>query len=364
MLDNHIAIGPCIDRDLAQRCTQSATHNLDPGALITVQLISQPAQGSGQLDQRAATAGHNAFFNSGSGGIQGIFDPQFAVLELGFRRSSDLDHGHTAGEFGDALVELLAVVLGIGVLQFPADGRHALSDGITAVFAGDDGGFFLADGDAADPAEILQRHLVERHRSVFADHGSTGEDGNVREGGFAALAKGGCADSSHLKHAAVFVHHQGCQGLSIDFLGQNHQGRSCFLNRLKNRHEISHGTDLAIGQQQQGIFELTDLTITIGDEIRRAVTPVEGHSFGHLQLRGQRLGFLHGDHPIDGDLVHGFSHHATNFFIASGTHCGHLTDGISTDGLAALSETFDDQSDRFLHAATELDRAGTGCGVA
>ena len=340
------------------RCHQGTLQNLNPGALIALQLLDKAVQPIGQLQECCSTTGNNAFFDRCTRGVQGILNPQLAVLEFRFRWGTDLDDGNAAGEFGDALVQLLAVIVGVGGIEFPLDRCDAVCDGGTVIIRGHDRGVLLADGDATGFAEVRQLDLVQGHGPVFADQCSTGEDGDVGQGRFATFAEGWGTDSRHLQHAAVAIHHKGRQGFAIHFLGQDEQRRTTLLNRLKHGNQVSNGADLAIGEQDQRIFELTDLTIGVGHEIGRAVAAIEGHAFGDLKLRGQGFGFLNGDHPICADAIHGFGNHPSHFVVTTGTDGGHLTDGISRYGLTALLEAIHHLCDSFFHATAQLHRAG------
>ena len=329
-----------------------------------MQLSSNGIKGSCQLQQCGATPGNNAFLNGGSGGIQGILDAQLAVFELRFGGCSHLDHGNATSEFGNAFGELFAVVLRLGVVEFTANGGHTLCHCVSAFLASDDRGAFLADRDSAGAAEIGECDLLEGHRPVFADHCAAGEDGDVCQCSFAALAKRWSTHSSDLQNAAVFVDHQGCQSFPVHLFGQNHQGRAGLLNGFENRYQVGHCTHFAVSEQQQCVVEFADLAVTVGDEIRGAVATVEGHAFSDIELSGQRFGFFDGDHSVDADLIHRFFDHLTHLFIAAGADRGHLTDGISADGLASLSKTFNHMFNRRFHATAKFDRAGSCCRVA
>jgi hypothetical protein len=72
-------------------------------------------------DQRDATTGTMPFFDRGTGRVQRVFDAGLLLLHLDLGGSTDLDHGDTAGQLGQTLLQLLAVVVGGGVLDLGAD---------------------------------------------------------------------------------------------------------------------------------------------------------------------------------------------------------------------------------------------------
>jgi hypothetical protein len=53
--------------------------------------------------------------------VQGVFDAGLLLLHLDLGGGADLDQRHTAGQLGQALLQLLAVVVGGGLLDLGAD---------------------------------------------------------------------------------------------------------------------------------------------------------------------------------------------------------------------------------------------------
>ena len=94
--------------------------------------------------------------------------------------------------------------------------------------------------------------------------------------------------------------------------------------------------------------------VLIRDEVRGAVAPIEGHPLGDLHLGRQGFGFLHGDHPVGADPVHGFGDHPAHLFVVAGAHGGHLTDGITLHGGAAAGDPLHGPVHGKFHAAAEF----------
>ena len=69
----------------------------------------------------SAAASNNTFLNSSLGCVQSILDAQLLVLHLNFGSSTDLDAGHTAGQLGQTLLQLLAVEVAGSGLDLAAD---------------------------------------------------------------------------------------------------------------------------------------------------------------------------------------------------------------------------------------------------
>ena len=199
-------------------------NDLNAGAVIAAEAVPEIVQPISKLQQCAASSGNDPFLHGCSGGVEGILDPQLAVLEFGFRRCPNLDHGNSAGQLGDALLELFAVVIRIGGLKFAADCGHTITNGLAVIIVGDDCCGFLTDGDATCLAQVFQGDFVESHGLVFADQRSPGQDRDVGEGCLAAFAEGGGSDGCNLKDSAALVHHKGGESFPFHFLGEDQQG--------------------------------------------------------------------------------------------------------------------------------------------
>ena len=63
----------------------------------------------------------DALVDGGLGGVHGVLDASLLLLHLGLGRGTDADHGDAADQLRQALLELLAVVVGGGLLDLVAD---------------------------------------------------------------------------------------------------------------------------------------------------------------------------------------------------------------------------------------------------
>ena len=81
-----------------------------------------------RAEERDAAAGDDALFDGRAGRVQRVLDAGLLLLHLGLGRGADLDDGDAADELGEALLELLAVVVGGGVLDLRADLLDAALD--------------------------------------------------------------------------------------------------------------------------------------------------------------------------------------------------------------------------------------------
>ena len=82
------------------------------------------------LQQGHATTGDDALLDGRLCVADGVLDAVLALLELHLGGSAGLDHRNTAGQLGQALLQLLAVVVGVAVLDLGTDLRNPARDGV------------------------------------------------------------------------------------------------------------------------------------------------------------------------------------------------------------------------------------------
>jgi chaperonin GroEL len=102
-----------------------------------------------RLDQRDATTGDDPLFDGRLGVAHRVLDAVLALLELDLGRRSGLDHRNAAGQLGQPLLQLLAVVVGVRVFDLDADLVDPALDLLRIAGALDDGGLVLGDDDLA-----------------------------------------------------------------------------------------------------------------------------------------------------------------------------------------------------------------------
>jgi hypothetical protein len=153
--------------------------------------------------------------------VQGVLDARLLLFHLGLGVRPDLDDGHAADQLGQPLLQLLAVVVGLGVLDLSADLLHARFDVGLLAGAVDHRGVVLVDGDVLGAAEILERDVLELEAEILGDGLAAGEGGEILEHLLAAIAEAGRLDRAHLQGAAQLVHDQRGQRLALDVLGHD-----------------------------------------------------------------------------------------------------------------------------------------------
>ena len=157
------------------------------------------------------------------------------LLQLDLGGGADLQHGNAAAELGETLLQLLAVVVAVGVVDLGLDLVDPTLDVVVGASTFDDGGLVLGDDDLLGRAEQIERGVLELEADFLADDLATGEDGDVLQHGLAALAEARSLDGCRLERATDLVDDQGGQGLALDVLGDDDQRTAALHDLLEHR---------------------------------------------------------------------------------------------------------------------------------
>ena len=117
-----------VDRDLLQRLLERTGDDAGTGRFVTVQVLGELEHLGLRTDECDATAGHDALFDRGLGGLHRVFDAVLLLLELDLGGGTDLDDRHAARQLREPLLELLTVVVGVGVVDLGPDLADAALD--------------------------------------------------------------------------------------------------------------------------------------------------------------------------------------------------------------------------------------------
>ena len=168
-------------------------HDVRAGGLVAGQ-VELVERGDDRVGQRHAAAGQQALLDGGLRVADGVLDAVLALLELDLGGRADLDDRDTAGELGQALLQLLAVVVGVAVLDLGADLVDPALDLLGVTGALDDRRLVLGDDDLASPAEQVKAGVLQLEADRLADDRAAGEDGDVAEHRLAAVTEAGRLD--------------------------------------------------------------------------------------------------------------------------------------------------------------------------
>ena len=108
--------------------------------------------------------------------------------------------------------------------------------------------------------------------------------------------------------------------------------------------------------QDVGVLQHRFHRLRIGDEVGREVAAIELHAFDPLDLGGQALAFIDGDHAVLADLLHGVGQELADFRIVVGGDGADLGDLflLVLDRDRHALELVGDVGHGLLHARLEL----------
>src|SRR5690606_475936 len=145
LLDDDGTLEAGVVGDVAGGRLERLPHRLRTGGLVALELGDELADGRAGPQERGAAAGDDALLDGRTGGREGVLDAVLLLLELDLGGRADLDDGDAAGELGEALLELLAIPVGVGVLDLALDLGDAALHVVLGTGALDDGGLVLGD---------------------------------------------------------------------------------------------------------------------------------------------------------------------------------------------------------------------------
>src|SRR6185437_9380779 len=334
----------------------------DHDAVLLVLVVAlELADRRQRTHQRHAAAWHHALFHRRTRGVQGVFDARLLFLHLDFGRGTDLDHRHAAGQLGDALLQLLAVVVGGGLLDLRLDLLDAALNALGVAGAVDEGGVFLGDDDLLGAAEILDGGLLELQADLFRDHGARGQDRHVFQHRLAAVAEARRLDGADFHDAADGVDHQRRQRFAFDFFGDDQQRLARLGDAFQHRQQITHVGDLLVVQQDVRLFQLALHRLLVVDEVWRQVAAVELHAFDDVELVLETRTVLDRDHAFLADLVHRLADQLADVLVAIGGDGADLRDRLGIGrGLGDFLQFLDGGGHGLVDAALQIHRVHAG----
>src|SRR6478735_1722164 len=358
VLDNHFAVRAGVVGDLAGRGLEGLAHDVDADLGIAFEL--DLVEGRDGLQEGGAAAGDEALFDGRTGRRECILDAVLLLLELDLGGCADLDDGDATGQLGQALLELLTVVVRGGLLDLRLDLAHATLDLVGLAVAVDDRRVVLGRDDATGRTEVLDGDRVELAPDLLADDGAAGQDGDVTQHLLAAIAEARRLDGKDLDGATELVHDERGESLAVDVLADDQRGLALGHGLLERRQHVLDGRDLLVRDQDERVVEDSFHAVRVGHEVRRDVAAIELHALGVFLLEAQALALFDGDDAVLADLVHHLGDDLADFRIRGGDG-GDGRDLLAVvDRAGLLLDLLDDGLDGGLDAALDDHRVGPG----
>ena len=105
-------------------------------------------------------------------------------------------------------------------------------------------------------AELVELDVFKLDAEVLEDGLAAGQNGDILQHGFAAVAKAGGLDGTDLQHAAELVDHQCRQGFAFDVFGDDQQRPAVLGNLFENRDQRLDGADFLFVDQNVRFIEI------------------------------------------------------------------------------------------------------------
>ena len=140
-----------------------------------------------RVQQRHAAAGNDPLFDGRLRRLDRILDPVLLLLQLDLGGRADLDDGDAARELGQALLELLAVVVRVGLLDLGLDLVDPALDVLVLAATLDDRRVVLGDDDLPGRPEQIHRGVLQLEADLLGDDLSAREDRDVLQHGLAPV---------------------------------------------------------------------------------------------------------------------------------------------------------------------------------
>src|SRR6202023_1255812 len=141
---------------------ERADDDLRARLLIALELLEELLlDGVCRVDERDAAAGNLTLLECRASGLESVLDAVLLLFHLRLGRSADLDDGDAAGQLCETLLELLAIEVGIGVLDLRLQLLDPSLDRVGLAGTIDDGGRVFVDDDTTSLAELRDLRVLE-----------------------------------------------------------------------------------------------------------------------------------------------------------------------------------------------------------
>ena len=143
------------------------------------------------------------------------------LFQFHFSGSANFDHTYATSQLGQALLELLAVIVAGRLFNQGADLAHTSLDLLLFASPLDDSRVVFGNYNCAGPSQVTETGILKFEAGLLGDDFTTGENSDIFQYGITAVAKARSLHGHDIKGTAQFVDDQCRQGLTVYILGDN-----------------------------------------------------------------------------------------------------------------------------------------------
>ncbi|GAK50203.1 hypothetical protein U14_01430 [Candidatus Moduliflexus flocculans] len=223
----------------------------------------------------------------------------------------------------------------------------------------DNGRVVFVNRDPFGFAEVVQRDAVELDAKIIGNHLAVGQNGNVFQHRFAAVAEARRFHGGHIQRAAQFVDHEGRQRFAFHVFRDNHERFAHARHLFQNREQVFHAADLFLIDQNVRVIENRFHPFRVGHKIGREIAAIKLHPFHHVQRGFHAFRFFHRDDAVFADFIHRFGDDfADGGIVIRGDRADLFDFQLAFHRLADLFQFRHDRLDGLVNAAFQIHRVG------
>src|SRR6266576_398053 len=354
LVDDDRALEARVVRELANGLLERARDHGRTRPLVTLERVELDR--ADRVQERDTAARDNTLLERGASRLERVLDAVLLLLHLGLGRSADLDHRDAAGQLREPLLELLAVEVGVGVLDLGLQLLDPALDRVGVAGTVDDRRRLLVDDHAAGMAELRELRVLQLEAHLLGDHLGAGEDRDVLEHPLPAVTEARSLDGDGRERAAQLVDDDRRERLALDILRHDQQRLTGLDHRLEHRQQVLDGADLLVRDQDERVLEDRFHALGVRDHVRRQIALVELHALSELELEAERLPLLDVHDAVLADLLDRVGEDVADLTIARRDGRDARDVLLAGDLLGLRLQVLDDSLDGLLDAALERHR--------
>ena len=167
------------------------------------------------------------------------------LFEFYFSSCTNFEDCYTAGQLGQTLLELFAVVVRISVLNFSLQLANAALDVVFRTGTFDDGCFIFCDDNLLCCSQQVKSDIFKLETNFFADDLATSKNCDVLQHCFTTVTETRSLNSNALECSANLVNNQSCKCFTFNVFSNDDQRASALHYFFKYWQHVAHVCDLA-----------------------------------------------------------------------------------------------------------------------